>query len=453
MMAVSYNILIPNQVLMVLDTLEAGGFEVFIVGGCVRDGILGRIPTDWDITTNARPEQIKALFPHTIDTGIKHGTVTVLTGERSLEITTYRVDGEYTDHRRPESVKYTSSITKDLSRRDFTMNAIAYHPKKGFVDPFNGLEDIEGRIIRTVGDPASRFTEDALRMLRAIRFSAQLDFSIEGPTLMAIKNNSALIEKISCERIREELTKILISPIPQRFELLYETGLLKYIMPEFESCFKTEQNHPCHIYNVASHTLKSLSMIENSPVYRWTMLLHDIGKPYAKFTDEKGVDHFYGHNLISVKLGRKILTRLKFDTKSSEKILKLVELHDRVIEPTPRAVRRALSKLGGEIFIDLLKVMRADCQAQNPEYLKDRLVHLDQLLQIRIEILEEKHCTSIETLAVNGDDLKSIGFKEGKEIGKALNRLLDSVIENPQLNNKESLLELASKIKENLYSN
>jgi tRNA nucleotidyltransferase (CCA-adding enzyme) len=447
-MAEVQHIDIPDQVLTVLQILEAAGFEAFTVGGCVRDEILGRMPKDWDIATSAKPEQIKALFPSTVDTGIKHGTVTVLIGANSFEVTTYRVDGEYTDYRRPERIDYASSIYEDLSRRDFTVNAVAYHPQKGFIDPFNGLKDMENRIIRAVGDPDLRFGEDALRMLRAIRFSSQLNFTIDDPAFHAISQSSYLIGKISCERIREEITKILTSQNPQRFELLKSSDLLHYILPEFEPCFVTNQNHPYHLYDVAHHILQSVSLIESSPVFRWTMLLHDIGKPAVKTTDVKGVDHFHNHHQKSAQLGEAILTRLKFDSRTSDKILKLVELHDRNIDPTPKAVRRALRNFGEEIFCSLLTVNEADWRAQNPIYLEERLAKLSKLEDIYRGIKEQNNCTSLKCLAVNGEDLKNLGFQQGREIGKALNRLLDSVIDNPGLNSRQSLIELAKKIKQ-----
>jgi tRNA nucleotidyltransferase (CCA-adding enzyme) len=433
---------IPQEVLFILNTLNQSGYEAFIVGGCVRDSLLGKAPKDWDITTNALPEKLKSLFEKTIDTGIKHGTVTVLINNQQFEVTTYRVDGKYSDNRRPENVYFTSSLQEDLSRRDFTVNSLAYHPSLGLMDFFQGRTHLENRLIRAVGNPGERFNEDALRMLRAIRFSAQLDFEIEPSTLKAIKENSFLIQRISAERIRDELTKILVSHCPVKFSLLKTGCLLEYILPELDACFNVTQNNPYHIYNVAIHTLNSLAYIENDRILRWTMLLHDIGKSATKTTDTKGIDHFYGHPHVSKSLAENILKRLKFDNKSIYTILKLVEFHDKSIGTSQKSVRRMLSRLGEDIFTKLLKVKEADMKAQNPAFLKERLAKLDMIKELYGEVIEKQHCISLKDLAVNGNDLIEAGFAEGKDIGIILNKLLDEVIKNPGINTKSKLLAL-----------
>lgn len=285
---------LPEAVQEIIHTLNRAGFEAYIVGGCVRDSLLGREPKDWDITTSARPEEVKALFPHTFDTGIKHGTVTVRRGGASYEVTTYRVDGNYTDHRRPDQVAFSSNLREDLLRRDFTINAMAYHPEHGLVDLYQGLEDLERGTIRCVGNAADRFQEDALRMLRALRFSAQLGFSIDPVTYQAIGILKALIRHVSWERIRDEMTKILISDHPEVLRQAYDTGLTQYILPEWKAMVETDQHHPYHAYTVAEHTIKAVQAIEADPILRWTMLLHDIGKPAAHTVDTAGVDHFVG---------------------------------------------------------------------------------------------------------------------------------------------------------------
>ena len=265
--------IIPKEVEEIILKLNKEGFEAYIVGGCVRDILMDRIPSDWDITTSAKPEEVKRIFPRTYDTGIVHGTVTVVMNKSHFEITTYRIEGIYEDYRRPKEVSFTNNLEEDLSRRDFTMNAIVYHPQEGFIDPMGGIIDIENKIIRCVGDPSKRFEEDALRMLRGIRFSSQLNFNIEEETYNAIKDNAALISYISAERIKEELDKMLMGDFTDKLVLLYETGILKYILPELHKCFKTEQNHPHHVDNVGIHTLKSVEAVDKILNLKWVMLI------------------------------------------------------------------------------------------------------------------------------------------------------------------------------------
>lgn len=436
---------LPEEVQYILNNFNANGYEAFVVGGCVRDTLLGRTPGDWDITTAATPQQIKSIFPKTVDTGIKHGTVTVVVNNVNFEVTTYRIEGEYKDFRRPEKVEFTSSIEADLSRRDFTINAIAYNPSFGYVDPFGGISDIGRSLIVTVGDADRRFCEDALRMLRAIRFSAQLGFQIESNTLESIERSCDLIKNISSERIREELNKILLSPNPHEFMQLKATGLLHHILPELERCFDTEQNHPYHIYNVALHSLKGVSLIENDPVLRWAMLLHDVGKAVTKTTDEKGIDHFYGHSAKSVGIARIIFKRLKFDNKTMEKCLRLIEKHDRRIEATCKSLRKAVRDIGDDIFPDYLKVQEADIRSQNPEMLSERIEKLNAIKKMYFEIKESNQCLSLKDLDITGNDLIALGIKPGREIGVTLNRLLDAVLEEPELNDKDQLLQLAKR--------
>lgn len=441
----SFRIELPASVNAIISTLNKNNFDAYAVGGCVRDSILGREPVDWDIATSAEPCQVKMLFGKTIDTGIKHGTVTVVIDRQNFEVTTFREDGKYEDNRRPSSVKFTSSIENDLARRDFTVNAIAYHPEIGLVDPFSGVEDINNKVIRTVGNPDERFREDALRMLRAVRFSAQLDFTVEEGTFGSISRNSPLIANISVERIRDELTRMLVSENPERFALLYETGLIGYIMPEFGPCFETMQKNPYHIYSVAEHILKSVSYIEKDKVLRWVMLLHDIGKPYTKTTDEKGIDHFYGHMHESVIIAEKILKRLHFDNRSVSKICRLIELHDLNIRPDHKEVRKAVNRAGDDIFEELLKVAEADKRAQNPEFLMDKLETIDKIRSIYREIKQKGQCVSLKGLDITGDDLIKAGIREGKRIKVVLEKLLEKVLDDPELNKKDRLLELAER--------
>ncbi|MCR4434722.1 MAG: CCA tRNA nucleotidyltransferase [Clostridiales bacterium] len=439
------NMEVPPEVHEIIETLNGHGFEAYLVGGCVRDSILGRIPSDWDIATNAKPHEVKNLFKKTVNTGVKHGTVTLPANDASYEVTTYRTEGAYIDHRRPGTVRFTSSLKEDLGRRDFTVNAIAYHPLHGYVDFYNGMEDISRRVIRTVGDPARRFGEDALRMLRAVRFCAQLDFSMEEGTFHSIRENSSLIDKISGERIRDELTKILLSQHPLKFSLLNDTGLLQYILPEFIPCFSTGQKHPYHIYDVAEHTLRSVGCIAGDKILRWTMLLHDIGKPGTKTTDAAGIDHFYGHPRESANIAGQVLKRLRFDNKSAKSILDLIEYHDKNIEPSPKSVKRFVRQLGEDLFLDLLKVKEADKRAQNPQYSESRLKELERIRSIFYGIKEKGECMDLKDLAVDGNDLMSLGFKRGKEIGEMLDRLLELVIDNPELNSRDRLMDIVAR--------
>lgn len=442
-----FDISLPADVGYIIEKLNCEGFQAFAVGGCIRDSLLGKEPKDWDITTDARPEQVKGLFEKTVDTGLKHGTVTVVLHGENYEVTTFRIDGEYLDNRKPSSVLFTASLDEDLSRRDFTINAIAYHPQEGVISPFDGVRHLQQKLIIAVGRAEDRFQEDALRMLRAVRFSAQLDFTVAEEVLQAIALKSPLIQNISHERIRDELTKTLISQNPMKFALLRETGILKYILPEFDRCFDTAQNNPYHVYNVALHTLTAVANIEAEPVLRWTMLLHDVGKAVSKTTDLKGIDHFYGHQKQSVDIAKEILKRLRFDNKSSDRILRLIEHHDRAISANPKSVRKAAAAVGTDIFEDLLKVQEADKRAQNPEYLEKRLIELENIRNIYREITDSKQCVDIRSLAVDGNDLMELGYARGKLLGQTLNKLLKLVLEDPALNTREQLLDIAQKIK------
>jgi len=436
------DLFIPEDVQNIIIRLNMEGYEAYVVGGCVRDSILGKEPKDWDITTNSLPHNTKALFDKTIDTGLKHGTVTVVINDENYEITTYRIDGEYSDNRRPDRVEFTTSLKDDLSRRDFTINALAYNPDLGIMDFFGGTEDLNKKVIRAVRNADKRFKEDALRMLRAIRFSAQLDFQIESNTLKAISENKDLINNISPERIRDELTKILVSPNPHKLLLLHDTGLLKFILPEFENCIGVQQNNPYHMYNVCDHTISAVSNIDDDKILRWTMMLHDIGKPITKSTDSSGIDHFYGHQKVSMDLSFNILKRLRFDNKSINIILKLVQYHDMTINREDTSIKSALRIMGKELFFMLLKVKEADMRAQNVIYLEPRLDELDKIKSLAEKIINANQCYNLDTLAINGDHLIELGVKHGKHIGIILNKLLDMVIESPELNTYSKLCQI-----------
>lgn len=434
---------IPEKARKILETLKQNEFDAYAVGGCIRDFTLGRIPEDWDIATNALPQDVKALFEKTVDTGLKHGTVTVILDDSTFEVTTFRIDGSYKDGRHPDKVEFVRRIEDDLSRRDFTINAMAWNEESGIVDPFDGINDINSRLIKTVGDPYERFCEDALRMLRAVRFAVILGFDIHTDTLRAIKENKSLISNVSSERIREELNGILVSDNPVNPLIIWETGLLEIIMPELEACFKTPQHNPHHVYNVGEHCLRSAFAAENDKCLRWAMLLHDTGKAVTRFTDGKGIDHFYGHPKKSVMIAGEILKRMKFDNNSINKILRLIKFHDLDIAPDMEAVAKAVVMVGQDIFSDLLKVKRADKLAQSPSYRRKGLDYIDSVEKIYFELKAKKCCLKLKDLEVNGRDLINIGFKEGKEVGRTLSELLGMVLKNPELNEKKILLEYA----------
>jgi len=434
---------IPSEVKSIIDTIEAAGYEAYAVGGCVRDLLINTVPDDWDITTSAKPEEIKRLFRRTIDTGLEHGTVTIMIEDTGYEVTTYRIDGAYNDYRRPEGVHFTNELLEDLKRRDFTINAMAYNSSKGIIDAFDGIKDLKEGIIRCVGSPKERFNEDALRMLRAIRFAARFGFDIEAETVLAIKENAHLIKNISVERIQVELTKTLTSDHPEYIDLLHRFGLLTYVMPEYEAIVGVTQENPHHIFTVDQHTIEAMKHIRPIKVLRWTMLCHDLGKAYTKTIDEDGVAHFYNHVIKSIELARGIFNRLKFDNDTKHKCLKLIEYHDYRIPAEMKAVRKLLAYIGEDLFHDYIEVRKADILAQNPEYLEEQLVNLDDIVTCYNQVIAENQCFQIKDLAISGHDLLELGLKQGKEIGITLKILLNEIIEEPELNTKAYLISRA----------
>lgn len=445
---------LPRQVKQIIDTLQAYGCEAYAVGGCVRDAILGKEPQDWDITTSALPKQVKALFRRTIDTGIQHGTVTVLLDREGFEVTTYRVDGKYEDGRHPTEVSFTASLTEDLKRRDFTMNAMAYNEMEGLVDLFHGAEDLERRVIRCVGVAKERFSEDALRILRAFRFSAQLDFSIEEETLAAARELAETLHKISAERIYAELLKLLVSEHPERLLTAYECGITKVILPEFDRMRETLQHHPAHYAAVGAHSLDTVCFARCSSVYagengfgaeefrylRLAALFHDVGKPDCRSTDEAGVDHFYGHAEKGAELVKQLLRRFKADNATIDTVSRLVRWHDYPFVPEERPLRRAMHKIGADLFPLLFELRRADLEAHAEPYRTEGSENLRKVWQVFLEIQSREECTSLKDLAVNGNDLIAVGFAPGRELGSVLKQLLLLVIEEPEKNVKEVLL-------------
>jgi len=440
---------IPENAREVIATLQNAGYEAYVVGGCVRDSILGRAPQDWDITTSARPEEVKALFHRTIDTGIRHGTVTVMMDKEGYEVTTYRIDGDYEDGRHPREVTFTPSLREDLKRRDFTINAMAYNEEEGLVDLFGGMEDIERGVIRCVGNAEERFNEDALRILRAVRFSAQLGYGIEEETGRAIRALAENLRRISAERIQAELIKLLVSPHPDTLRVAYEMGITKVILPEFDKCMETPQNHPHHCYSVGEHLLVALQMVEPRKELRLAMLLHDIGKPATLTVDEKGITHFYGHPEVSAQMTLDILRRLKLDNDTIQTVYTLVKNHElgTGTDPDLRMVRRAMNRVGEAAFPDLFEVSRADILAQSMYMRQEKLEFLQKWKDLYEIVRSENQCVSLKTLAIGGKDLIALGITPGPDMGELLQSLLEEVLEEPERNTREYLLERAKELK------
>ena len=437
---------LPDKVHHIINTLEEAGYEAYAVGGCVRDSILGRKPDDWDITTSAKPEEIKRLFPRTVDTGIKHGTVTVLLGGEGFEVTTYRVDGVYEDGRHPSEVTFTASLKEDLKRRDFTINAMAYNARTGLVDLYGGLADIENRVIRCVGIAGERFDEDALRMLRAVRFSAQLSFRIEEATGEAVKALAPNLQKISAERIQVELVKLVTSPNPDYLRTAYELGITAQILPEFDLCMETPQRHKHHCYDVGEHILHSMIGVGPDKVLRLGMLFHDIGKPQTLTIDPDGTTHNKRHPFEGEKITSKVMRRLTFDNDTTDKVTKLVLYHDYDIAPTEAGVRRAINRMGEDIFAMIFTVRRADIAAQSDYMREEKLAKVAYIEKLYSEILARKDAVTLKDLAISGNDLIAEGMPPGRQIGETLSALLERVLDDPSLNTREILLKLYKEV-------
>ena len=438
----SVTIILPDKVKWIIGTLIGAGYEAYAVGGCIRDSILGRTPGDWDITTSASPFQVKELFLRTVDTGIQHGTVTVMEGKEGFEVTTYRIDGEYDDFRHPREVTFTSSLEEDLKRRDFTINAMAYNEEDGLIDIFGGIRDIEGKIIRCVGDPKERFTEDALRMMRAVRFAAQLGFAIEKGTKAAIASLAPNLAGISAERIQAELVKLLVSSHPEEMRTVYETGMSRVFLPEFDDMMETPQNNRYHCYPVGEHAIVAMQNIRADKILRLTMLLHDVAKPVCKNVDKDGIYHFYGHAEAGAKMAKGILRRLKFDNHTITRVCALILWHDNMPALQEAPVRRAVHRVGLEQYPALFEVQRADTMAKSGYWRREKLDAIGAYEQIYREVMEKHQCLTVEGLAVDGRDLIALGMKPGREIGEMLQFLLEHVLEHPQDNVPEILKNL-----------
>lgn len=439
-----FNIKLPKEAEDIIERLNEHGYEAYVVGGCVRDSILGRMPNDWDICTSALPEKTIEIFTdhEVIPTGLKHGTVTIVVNHTPYEITTFRIDGEYSDNRRPDKVEFTTDIVKDLSRRDFTINAMAYNPQTGLVDPFGGVEDIKTKAIRCVGNADDRFNEDALRVMRAIRFASVYGFAIEENTSRAIHRNVELLNNIAVERINIELCKLLCGRGVLDILLNYN-DVISTIIPEIEPCIGFNQNNRYHQYTIYDHIAHAVSNYTGMDIIiKVALLLHDIGKPLCYTEDENG-GHFYGHSVPRSNIAEAIVKRLKFDNYTQKNVIELVLYHDAVIEPTIKCVKRWLNKIGEQQLLRLLDVKMADILAHTVGTQKSRLEQYDAVRSIIENVISSEQCFKLKDLAVNGNDLMAEGIPQGRQVGKILNWLLDMVINGEVENKKDELLNLA----------
>lgn len=435
----------PKDVEKIIEHLNSAGYEAYVVGGCVRDSIMEKTPHDWDICTSATPEVVKSLFSHTTDYGMKHGTITVFADKEGYEITTFRAETDYSDHRHPDTVEFVADLKSDLSRRDFTINALAYNNESQLIDMFNGLDDIRNQMIRCVGNADERFKEDALRILRALRFAATLGFDIEDKTSKAIHYNVHLLKYIAEERKRDELMKLLGGNYTTKILLEY-SDVIAEVIPEIQLCVGFNQNNRYHCYDVYEHMVYA---VENgiTPIEKFALLIHDIGKPHC-YTEDKNGGHFYGHPAISEEIAKDVVTHLKFDNDSKKAVLELVKYHDIEIPVTKKSVLKLLNRLGEERTLQLMDIKLADILAHAPgtqDVLIEKWKTFNRLLG---EVLVEGNCFSRKNLAVNGNDIKALGVSEGPEIGRIIQTLIGEVMSEQLANEKEVLLNRANELKE-----
>ena len=439
---------IPSQVNTAIEILCGKGHSAYVVGGAVRNLMMDIPVNDWDITTSALPEETLELFKDfkTIETGIKHGTVTVIIDGMPLEITTYRIEKGYSDNRHPDKVEFTDRVEDDLSRRDFTVNAMAYSPGIGLIDPFGGCEDINKKLIRCVGNPDKRFGEDALRILRALRFSSVLGFDIDSETSESVHRSKHLLKNISVERIFVELSKLLCGKNAGIILQEYK-DVIFFVLPELEPMNNCTQNHERHIYDVWGHTVKSVEAIPPEPELRFAMLFHDSGKPHCKSTDENGVDHFYSHGKISRKIASETLSRLKTSNNFRYTVRNLVEYHDFLPDKISRKTyKKYIAKLGIETVENLFLVREADILAQNPRFHAESLEENKTGKKILEQIKEEDMCFKIKDLAIDGKVLENIGIPPSPAMGKILETLLDEVMDDNLPNKKDNLIKRAKEL-------
>lgn len=445
------NIVLPKNVKTIIKILNTHNYEAFIVGGCVRDSVIGLTPHDWDICTNAKPEEIKKCFENfnTFDSGIKHGTISVVLDGEVFEVTTYRIDGTYSDNRRPDSVTFTSDITQDLARRDFTINAMAYNEKRGLIDPYGGRNDLSDKIIKCVGNPDFRFNEDALRIIRALRFASVYNFEIDYETAKSIHKNADLLNNIAVERISVELNKLLSGNGAEKILNNYRDVIAVFI-PEIKPMFDYNQHTKHHNRDLWHHTIYAVKSIDNTPLLRMSMLLHDIGKPKACKRDEDGTCHFKGHPKYSAEMAETILRRLKYSNDFIETCITLIKYHDVRFSGSKRQLRHVMSAIGDKNVELLLKIQRADIMAQSDYKHKEKLEKLDLACQTYKEILADKDCFTLKQLKINGNDIKNLGLSEGIKIGKILKILLGLVIEDKIENEKSDLIKKAEEIRDEI---
>ena len=442
-------IALPASVQTVMEALHESGYEAYLVGGCVRDHLMGIPPHDYDMTTDATPQEMLNVFSafRVIETGLKHGTVTVLVDGTPIEVTTYRVDGEYQDHRHPDAVTFTRNLTDDLARRDFTVNAIAYSPWDGYQDPFHGMDDIDAKILRAVGEAEVRFEEDALRILRGVRFASVLSFSLDEDTIRAMYAKRELLAYVSAERIREEMTKLLLGKDVESILLTYPE-ILSVAIPEIDAMVACQQNSVYHIYTVWGHTARVVGGVPPTPVLRWSALLHDVAKPPCRFVGEDGRDHFYGHPKKSAEMADAILRRLKFDNKQREEIVTLVLHHDDRPQDKRLRALRLLEEIGYPLAYDLCHITLADSGAQNPEHpvVIASIETAKRFHQLLTELEAEGVPYRIKDLAITGEDLAGVGVARGPKMGEILKNLLHDIFEERVENQKVALLARAKKV-------
>ena len=430
---------IPAAVAGCRSRLEDAGYPAYLVGGCVRDLLLGRIPADYDLTTAARPEQVMELFERTVPTGLKHGTVTVLTADGPVEVTTFRREEGYADGRHPDRVSFDAGLFEDLARRDFTVNAMAYHPARGLVDPFGGQADMKAKCLRCVGEPRLRFTEDALRILRALRFAAVLGFTLEEETAKAAFELKERLHLVSAERIYVELKKLLLGD--WAFDVLVEyKEIIGVVVPELVPAFDCTQQNPWHVYDVFTHIARSVEAAPKDADLRLVMLFHDTGKPACKTTDEEGIDHFYGHPTVSEQLAKAALERLKASRASMQRILPLIRYHDGHILTDEKSIKRWLNRLGRAGTLDLIDVKTADLAAQNLARTQPEIEELYRTKALLRQILERGDAFALRDLAIGGEELLALGYR-GKAIGGALDALLSGGIAGEAENDRAALLQ------------
>lgn len=437
------NFEIPDGARRILQTLNSAGHEAYLVGGCVRDLLRGVEPNDWDICTSALPEETEQCFAdrRVIETGLKHGTVTVLEEGEPYEITTYRTEGPYSDSRRPDFVRFVPNLEEDLARRDFTMNAIAMDLEGNLRDPYGGADDIKSRLIRCVGEPDQRFQEDGLRVMRALRFAAVFGYEVEEQPARAVHENRAMLDRVAAERINAELCKLLVGKNAGDVLRQYPDVFCQF-WPELGPLVALEQNNPWHCWGGWEHTIHAVEGAPADVTLRLSMLLHDIGKPACKSTDDKGIAHFYGHPAVSARLADQMLRALKFDNKTRKRVVLLVERHDAQLPPRSHVIRRWLNRLGPEAFFQLLEVKRADSMGQASEKVRGRLTGLDEIKAKAELILAERQCLTLKDLAVNGRDVIAAGVAPGPEVGLVLNGLLERVLSNEIINEREALIKI-----------